>query len=72
MPTYFEMMGPHFVTAAQETMGEEWRKDLERHWLVFFDMFSYTMNYGWNLQCAEEKRREKQLSGDEHHNQRES
>ncbi len=54
---YFDLMGPHFVIAARNCVGREWYEALEYHWLALFQIIAYVMNFGWNLQRADEQRR---------------
>ena len=53
---YMELMGPHFVIAVRNSIGSEWYEALEYHWLAMFDLIYYCMNFGWNLQRADEQK----------------
>ena len=62
LPMYFDVMGTNFVIAVRGSMGGEWYEALEYHWLTLFNIISYSMKFGWNLQRAEEQKRASQMS----------
>jgi len=53
LPMYFDLMGPHFVIAARNNMGNDWYEALEYHWLALFELIIYIMKFGWHLQRAD-------------------
>ena len=53
LPMYFDLMGPHFVIAARNNMGNDWYEALEYHWLALFELVIYIMKFGWHLQRAD-------------------
>ena len=62
LPMYFDVMGTNFVIAVRQSMGNEWYEALEWNWLQLFNMLSYTMRFGWNLQRAEEQKQASSMS----------
>lgn len=57
LPMYMELMGPHFVIAVRQTIGQDWYEALEYHWLALFGIIYYCMDFGWQLQRADEQKR---------------
>ena len=62
LPMYFDVMGTNFVIAVRQSMDNEWYEALEWNWLQLFNMLSYTMKFGWNLQRAEEQKQASSMS----------
>lgn len=62
LPMYFDVMGTNFVIAVRQAMENEWYEALEFNWLQLFEMLSFTMKFGWNLQRAEEQKQASQMS----------
>ena len=55
-------MGTNFVIAVRQSMDNEWYEALEWNWLQLFNMLSYTMKFGWNLQRADEQKQASSMS----------
>jgi len=62
LPMYFDVMGTNFVIAVRQSMDNEWYEALEWNWLQLFNMLSYTMKFGWNLQRADEQKQASSMS----------
>ena len=58
---YFDLMGPHFVIAVRNTVGNDWYEALEYHWLALFESMVYCMKFGWDLQRADEQKRAREI-----------
>ena len=56
LPMYFDVMGTNFIIALRQMMDNEWYEALEFNWLQLFEMLTYAMKFGWNLQRADEQK----------------
>ena len=57
LPMYLDLMGPHFVIAVRNSLGNEWYEALEYHWLALFNIIVYILKFGWHLQRADVQRK---------------
>jgi hypothetical protein len=60
---YLELMSAHFVIAVRQTVGHDWYEALEYHWLAAFRIIDYVMNFGWNLERADQQKKARLMEG---------